>query len=75
MKNYNGMNIPSENFGIKIMSVTLTTPSDDTALVWRSSVSALIFRRCEMGRVGFFSNWYAPWNRKCSTYNGSRISN
>lgn len=36
--------IPSENFGIKIMSVGLTTPNSDTPLVWRSSVavSALI---------------------------------
>ncbi len=36
--------IPSQNFGIKIMSVALTTPSPDTPLVWRSSVavSALI---------------------------------
>ncbi|MBN2825278.1 MAG: Mrp/NBP35 family ATP-binding protein [Campylobacterales bacterium] len=36
--------IPSENFGIKIMSVGLTTPQSDTPLVWRSSVavSALI---------------------------------
>ena len=36
--------IPSQNFGIKIMSVGLTTPSPDTPLVWRSSVavSALI---------------------------------
>jgi ATP-binding protein involved in chromosome partitioning len=36
--------IPSENFGIKIMSVALTTPQEDTPLVWRSSVavSALI---------------------------------
>lgn len=36
--------IPSENYGIKIMSVGLTTPSMDTPLVWRSSVavSALI---------------------------------
>ncbi len=36
--------IPSENFGIKVMSVGLTTPSPDTPLVWRSSVavSALI---------------------------------
>ncbi|RXI43313.1 ATP-binding protein [Malaciobacter mytili] len=42
--NENNKIIPSENFGIKIMSVALTTPSDDTALVWRSSVaiSALI---------------------------------
>ncbi|MDD5405308.1 MAG: P-loop NTPase [Sulfurovaceae bacterium] len=36
--------VPSENFGIKLMSVGLTTPSSDTPLVWRSSVavSALI---------------------------------
>lgn len=36
--------IPSENYGIKIMSVALTTPTTDTPLVWRSSVavSALI---------------------------------
>ncbi len=36
--------VPSENFGIKIMSVGLTTPTADTPLVWRSSVavSALI---------------------------------
>ncbi len=31
--------IPSENFGIKIMSVGLTTPTPDTPLVWRSSVA------------------------------------
>jgi ATP-binding protein involved in chromosome partitioning len=42
--NDNNKIIPSENFGIKIMSVGLTTPSADTPLVWRSSVavSALI---------------------------------
>ncbi|MEA1917138.1 MAG: P-loop NTPase [Campylobacterota bacterium] len=42
--NDNNKIIPSENFGIKIMSVALTTPSQDTPLVWRSSVavSALI---------------------------------
>ena len=36
--------IPSENYGLKIMSVALTTPTSDTPLVWRSSVavSALI---------------------------------
>ncbi|HEX5330980.1 Mrp/NBP35 family ATP-binding protein [Sulfuricurvum sp.] len=36
--------VPSENYGIKIMSVALTTPTSDTPLVWRSSVavSALI---------------------------------
>lgn len=31
--------LPSQNFGIKIMSVALTTPSSDTPLVWRSSVA------------------------------------
>ena len=36
--------LPSENFGLKIMSVALTTPQSDTPLIWRSSVavSALI---------------------------------
>lgn len=36
--------IPSFNFGVKVMSVGLTTPRNDTPLVWRSSVaiSALI---------------------------------
>jgi ATP-binding protein involved in chromosome partitioning len=36
--------LPSENFGMKIMSVGLTTPRSDTPLIWRSSVatSALI---------------------------------
>ncbi len=42
--NDNNQMIPSENFGLKIMSVALTTPKNDTPLVWRSSVavSALI---------------------------------
>lgn len=31
--------IPSENFGLKIMSVGLTTPNNDTPLIWRSSVA------------------------------------
>lgn len=31
--------IPSENFGLKIMSVALTTPTTDTPLIWRSSVA------------------------------------
>lgn len=31
--------VPSENYGIKVMSVGLTTPSHDTPLVWRSSVA------------------------------------
>jgi ATP-binding protein involved in chromosome partitioning len=36
--------VPAENFGVKIMSVGLTTPEHDTPLAWRSSVatSALI---------------------------------
>jgi len=42
--NDNNQMIPSENFGVKVMSVGLTTPKSDTPLVWRSSVavSALI---------------------------------
>ena len=31
--------VPCENFGIKVMSVGLTTPASDTPLVWRSSVA------------------------------------
>lgn len=36
--------VPAENFGLKVMSVGLTTPEHDTPLVWRSSVavSALV---------------------------------
>jgi ATP-binding protein involved in chromosome partitioning len=36
--------IPAENFGVKVMSTALTSPEDDTAFAWRSSVatSALI---------------------------------
>jgi len=36
--------IPAENFGLKVMSVGLTTPEADTPLVWRASVatSALV---------------------------------
>ena len=49
--------IPSENFGIKIMSVALTTPQEDTPLVWRSSVavSALIqfLEDVEWGELDF----------------------
>jgi len=37
--NDNDKMIPSENFGIKIMSVGYTTPKSDTPLVWRSSVA------------------------------------
>ena len=37
--NDNNKIIASENFGIKIMSVALTTPRHDTPLVWRSSVA------------------------------------
>lgn len=49
--------IPSENFGIKVMSVGITTPTDDTPLVWRSSVavSALIqfFDDVEWGELDY----------------------
>lgn len=31
--------LPAENFGLKVMSVGLTTPESDTPLVWRSSVA------------------------------------
>jgi len=55
--NDNDKIIPSENFGIKVMSVGLTTPTDDTPLVWRSSVavSALIqfFDDVEWGELDF----------------------
>ena len=36
--------VPAENFGVKIVSVALTTPDKDTPLAWRSSVatSALV---------------------------------
>jgi ATP-binding protein involved in chromosome partitioning len=39
-----GKMVPAENFGLKIMSVGLTTPEADTPLAWRSSVavSALV---------------------------------
>ena len=37
--NDNDKMIPSENFGIKMMSVGYTTPKSDTPLVWRSSVA------------------------------------
>ncbi len=56
---WNGNNkiIPSENYGLKIMSVALTTPAMDTPLVWRSSVaiSALIqfLEDVEWGELDF----------------------
>jgi ATP-binding protein involved in chromosome partitioning len=31
--------IPAENFGVKLMSTALTSPDDDTAFAWRSSVA------------------------------------
>jgi len=34
-----GKMVPAENFGIKVMSVGLTTPEADTPLVWRSAVA------------------------------------
>ncbi len=55
--NDNDKIVPSENFGIKIMSVGLTTPTPDTPLVWRSSVavSALIqfLEDVEWGELDF----------------------
>lgn len=55
--NDNNKIIPSENYGLKIMSVALTTPTSDTPLVWRSSVavSALIqfLEDVEWGELDF----------------------
>ncbi len=34
-----GRIVPAENFGLRVMSVGLTTPEDDTPLVWRSAVA------------------------------------
>lgn len=55
--NENNKMVPSENYGIKIMSVALTTPTSDTPLVWRSSVavSALIqfLEDVEWGELDF----------------------
>ena len=55
--NDNDKMVPSENFGIKVMSVALTTPTMDTPLVWRSSVaiSALLqfLEDVEWGELDF----------------------
>ena len=49
--------VPSENFGIKLMSVGLTTPSSDTPLVWRSSVAVSAIKQflndAEWGELDF----------------------
>ncbi len=34
-----GRMVPAENFGVKVMSVGLTTPEADTPLAWRSAVA------------------------------------
>lgn len=34
-----GKMVPAENFGLKVMSVGLTTPESDTPLAWRSAVA------------------------------------
>src|SRR5512135_2280458 len=34
-----GKMVPLENFGLRVMSVGLTTPETDTPLVWRSAVA------------------------------------
>ncbi len=34
-----GQMVPAQNFGLKVMSVGLTTPEADTPLVWRSAVA------------------------------------
>jgi ATP-binding protein involved in chromosome partitioning len=50
--------IPSDNYGVKIMSVGITTPTPDTPLVWRSSVavSALVqlIEDVEWGELDYF---------------------
>jgi len=55
--NDNNKIIPGENFGVKTMSVGMTTPRRDTPLVWRSSVavSALIqfLEDVEWGELDF----------------------
>lgn len=55
--NDNNKIIPAENFGVKAMSVGMTTPRRDTPLVWRSSVavSALIqfLEDVEWGELDF----------------------
>jgi ATP-binding protein involved in chromosome partitioning len=55
--NKNNKIVPHENFGVKVISVGLTTPSSDTPLVWRSSVaiSALIqfLEDVEWGELDF----------------------
>lgn len=55
--NDNDKMVPSENFGVKVMSVALTTPTMDTPLVWRSSVaiSALLqfLEDVEWGELDF----------------------
>ena len=55
--NDNNKIVPCQNFGIKIMSVALTTPQEDTPLVWRSSVaiSALVqfLEDVEWGELDF----------------------
>lgn len=56
--NSNDKIIPAENYGVKIMSVGMTTPASDTPLVWRSSVavSALVqlIEDVEWGELDFF---------------------
>ncbi len=37
--------IPAENYGVRVMSVGLTTPESDTPLVWRSSVAVSALRQ------------------------------
>ncbi|WP_265936035.1 P-loop NTPase [Malaciobacter mytili] len=77
--NENNKIIPSENFGIKIMSVALTTPNDDTTLVWRSSVaiSALIqfLEDVQWGELDFLVIDMPPGTGDVQLNNGLRIAN
>ncbi len=56
--------IPSDNYGVKIMSVGITTPTPDTPLVWRSSVavSALVqlIEDVEWGELDYFIIYMPP---------------
>ncbi|MFV0563485.1 P-loop NTPase [Malaciobacter mytili] len=77
--NENNKIIPSENFGIKIMSVALTTPNDDTTLVWRSfvAISALIqfLEDVQWGELDFLVIDMPPGTGDVQLNNGLRITN
>ncbi len=57
--NEGGRMVPAENFGLRVMSVGLTTPDADTPLAWRSAVatSALVqlLEDVEWGELDFLA--------------------